>query len=249
MPAKYSYQKLSTGREIRLLELAPGTFDDEIKLQLRHVSLEALPSYEALSYTWGAPTGKIDVTCNAHGDVLSIFESLHQILRYLRHEQQARALWIDAVCINQADTAERNVQVPLMREIYTRAAGVVAWVGEETEADRAVFEIGNRKPDLQSDGPKKIEDKPEKGSGEVDKTGDKQEKKVVKEDASVAAQLVLMVAGLTIFLRRPWFSRVWIIQEAALGSKLVLQCGRRTLEWDVLMAGCEVLFEASRRSE
>ena len=247
MPPRYAYQKFSTVREIRLLKLSPGNFEDEVRLQLTHASLDALPSYEALSYTWGAATEKIDVACNASGDVLSIFTSLHLILRYLRHEHQARTLWIDAVCINQDDTAERNLQVPLMREIYSRAAGVVAWVGEESEADKAVFDIGNRKPDQEGDGHNESGGTPQNGSSELDTVGGKRDKKVHKEDASVASQLILMVAGLTIFLRRPWFSRVWIIQEAALGSNLVLQCSHRTLEWEVLMGGCEVLFEASRR--
>ncbi len=41
--------------------------------------------------------------------------------------------WIDAVCINQKDVAERNSQVPLMAQLYTQAARVLAWFGPVEE--------------------------------------------------------------------------------------------------------------------
>ncbi|KAG5807705.1 hypothetical protein H9Q74_007679 [Fusarium xylarioides] len=40
-------------------------------------------------------------------------------------------LWIDAICINQDDIAERNSQVAMMSQIYGSARCVVAWLGEE----------------------------------------------------------------------------------------------------------------------
>lgn len=43
-------------------------------------------------------------------------------------------LWIDALCINQKDIAERTQQVRLMRDIYTKAASTVVWLGE-SDAD------------------------------------------------------------------------------------------------------------------
>ena len=218
IPQQYTYEKLNGDREIRVLELLPGKEDESVRLNLAYKSLDALPPYEALSYTWGPITEKVDVVANASGNVLPVFANLHLILRHLRHPHEPRTMWIDAVCINQADVAERNKQVPLMREIYSCAKRVVAWVGEESDLDRAVFDIGNRAFDPL----------------------------VKKDDGGPFPQLFLMVAGLTIMLRRPWFSRVWIIQEAALGRDLVLQCGSMTLEWDTFMAGCEILFQASR---
>lgn len=38
-------------------------------------------------------------------------------------------IWIDAICINQANIKERNTQVSLMGEIYHLAIKVVAWLG------------------------------------------------------------------------------------------------------------------------
>jgi hypothetical protein len=39
-------------------------------------------------------------------------------------------LWIDGVCINQTDILERNRQVQLMGEIYSRASCVLIWLGD-----------------------------------------------------------------------------------------------------------------------
>ncbi|KXJ88805.1 hypothetical protein Micbo1qcDRAFT_213934 [Microdochium bolleyi] len=37
--------------------------------------------------------------------------------------------WVDQVCINQADEAEKSHQVNQMRHIYNEAAHVIAWLG------------------------------------------------------------------------------------------------------------------------
>jgi hypothetical protein len=50
-------------------------------------------------------------------------------------------MWIDAICINQADLAERAVQVLHMRAIYHLAERVVAWLGEETEKTKSAFQL------------------------------------------------------------------------------------------------------------
>jgi len=45
--------------------------------------------------------------------------------------------WIDALCINQADVAEKNVQVPLMGRIYQGAVRVVAFLGQDGDCTEA----------------------------------------------------------------------------------------------------------------
>jgi hypothetical protein len=43
--------------------------------------------------------------------------------------------WIDAICINQRDKAEKTWQVNMMHEIYTSASQVTAWLGEPGHDD------------------------------------------------------------------------------------------------------------------
>ncbi|KAK4222942.1 heterokaryon incompatibility protein-domain-containing protein [Podospora fimiseda] len=89
-------------------------------------------SYEALSSAWG-PEGHaefIHIGDNMH---LSVRENLVGALRHLRRTDQERTMWIDAICINQRDLAERNKQVARMGQIYTQAIQVVIWIGSATE--------------------------------------------------------------------------------------------------------------------
>ncbi|KUJ10875.1 uncharacterized protein LY89DRAFT_739856 [Mollisia scopiformis] len=49
----------------------------------------------------------------------------------LSYEAEERLVWVDALCINQDDLAERSQQVMLMRDIYSVAHRVVVWLGED----------------------------------------------------------------------------------------------------------------------
>jgi hypothetical protein len=42
-------------------------------------------------------------------------------------------LWVDAICINQKDVNERGHQVGIMRDVYSKAARVLIWLGEESK--------------------------------------------------------------------------------------------------------------------
>lgn len=52
------------------------------------------------------------------------------------------SLWIDSICINQEDAAERGNQVQIMDRIYRNASIVIAWLGEGDQFSRtAVYEL------------------------------------------------------------------------------------------------------------
>jgi hypothetical protein len=59
-----------------------------------------------------------------------VTRSLDQALRRIRRKWHRRALWVDQVCINQDDLAERSTQVLLMGRIYSSAQKVLSWLGE-----------------------------------------------------------------------------------------------------------------------
>jgi hypothetical protein len=48
-------------------------------------------------------------------------------------------LWIDAICINQNNVAEKNIQVQPMVQIYRQASSVLVWLGESTETSNLAF--------------------------------------------------------------------------------------------------------------
>lgn len=95
---------------------------------------DELPSYDALSYTWGRPgvTKTIYMELKGHTEPVSIEISihLHQGLMAFVNLPLSPLLWVDYLCINQADTAEKEVQIPLMPLIYGEANSTVVWLGD-----------------------------------------------------------------------------------------------------------------------
>ena len=115
--------------EIRLLDLAYGDWNDPIECRLRTVSLEEQPSYRTLSYTWDPIDPKHVIQINAIE--FEIGSNLYHALKRLRAQWgEDLCIWIDAICINQANTSEKNRQVPLMAEIYSHGEENFVWLGE-----------------------------------------------------------------------------------------------------------------------
>ncbi|KAL2123467.1 hypothetical protein VTJ04DRAFT_3922 [Mycothermus thermophilus] len=129
------YQPIPLGC-CRVFELEPGNFSDPVvgRLVFHAIDDDDGEPYEAISYVWGDPTRRRDVTVN--GVTVSVTENLHDALTAFRHtssENRVRRLWADALCINQADLDERSSQVVLMGRIFERASRVLSWLGWEEE--------------------------------------------------------------------------------------------------------------------
>lgn len=116
--------------EIRLITILPGE-SGVVKCRLENISLGVNPIYQALSYCWGnaKQTKKIIVNeCAVH-----VTANLEEALRRLRVSDPGSYIWIDALCIDQRNVYERDRQVLRMRDIYSKAKWVIAWIGEEVE--------------------------------------------------------------------------------------------------------------------
>lgn len=116
-------------REIRLLTLESGDWPDPISCKVDIVPFDSHPFYEALSYVWGDPGIQQTIQVNNHP--YKVTENLWMVLRRLRDSSATRVLWIDAICINQEDNAEKSHQVAMMGEIYRRCDKAVIWLGED----------------------------------------------------------------------------------------------------------------------
>lgn len=116
--------------DIRVLQLLPGLPDEATKCKLLKTNLYARGrlQYEALSYTWGIGETTPIVLNEQPG--FEITTNLAAALRRLRHQHKPRTLWVDAICVDQADIAERNGQVRLMGDIFSGASGVLVWLGD-----------------------------------------------------------------------------------------------------------------------
>ncbi|KAF2122504.1 heterokaryon incompatibility protein-domain-containing protein [Lophiotrema nucula] len=101
------------------------------------VQLVDLTSIFFFSYTWDSPGN--EKVIHVDNCKKKVMPSLHNFIRRLRAERAPRALWADAICINQNDTVEKNLQVRQMGDIYRRASCVLAWVGEHENRSKELF--------------------------------------------------------------------------------------------------------------
>jgi len=134
MAAPSLHTPLSTEISIRPLSIYPWGPPDSISCNFHEADLEADdsseadPLFTALSYTWGSEHDSRKISVNGHS--VTIRRNLYDFLVYAKREGWVYNLWIDALCINQSDTHEKNKQVALMGHIYSRAYRVLIWLGE-----------------------------------------------------------------------------------------------------------------------
>ncbi|ERF72495.1 hypothetical protein EPUS_07704 [Endocarpon pusillum Z07020] len=171
---QFSYTSLPTARSVRLLELHPPLADGGTCFTLFTTELETAPAYDALSYTWGSPAlpyigpdrGSVSpiaapFVVNCNGKPFLVHENLRDALRMLQSldfsavgQIKSRYLWVDAICIDQTNLAERAAQVRLMDQIYQQAEVVVSWLGPEDETTSDLFvvieNLSTISPDLYS---------------------------------------------------------------------------------------------------
>ncbi|KAF4873556.1 Heterokaryon incompatibility protein 6, OR allele [Colletotrichum siamense] len=148
------------------------------------------PEYEALSYTWGDASDPLPITVGSGGARIMVTRNCHGALRNLRLQTSDRLLWIDAICINQKDDLEKTVQVRMMGRVYAASYQVVIYLGDETPSSRILFE----ELALAEDAPLVL-----KGNRrELDRPHPRPE----------------LVEAMDHLLDRPWFNRVWVLQEA-----------------------------------
>lgn len=178
-------------------------------------------------------TGEVPITNN-----------LDAALRHLRYEESPRYLWIDALCINQANNAEKSKQVATMGTIFRNADRVTAWLGpKESNSDLAMawFLAIGRKLDVdwstRTIRPRIIES-----------TGgptDQQEQDLTKHVDLITRHRIVPwtdeeARAIVSVLARSYFERAWIVQEIRLAKHVFFQCGERIISekylWTSAMA-------------
>ncbi|KAF7188260.1 Ankyrin-1 [Pseudocercospora fuligena] len=137
------YMPLDKNRhEIRLMRVIPSGNSKDIMCQLDTFDLESAPLYTALSYEWGHLTDQRQIVVN--GLTLLVRHNLWNFLHHRGGTGDFAWIWIDALCINQSDLAERSDQVAFMAKIYFRAERVLAWLGIPTYEVQLAFRLLTR---------------------------------------------------------------------------------------------------------
>ncbi|KAM0417477.1 hypothetical protein ACHAPT_012541 [Fusarium lateritium] len=215
----YRYRDLRPG-EMRLFKLSPGTGDDPLQGTVRHVLAESDEEYQALSYVWGDISPSLAPhSVETPEGALQINFSLHSALQAIRDPNADTMLWIDAICINQKSVTEKAIQIRLLSTIFQSATQVVAWLGPESQSQNGDIVIEN----LKSITKFAQESESTYWSTFLDSLKSKNE----SQDRPIDTW-----SDLDAFLDRPWFKRVWIVQELVLPTKVTLVCGVSRIDWD-----------------
>lgn len=214
------FQPLQPGN-IRLFQVS--STNGTLSVKLDDYAIKSKPKYMALSYTWGSSPFSRTVLCN--DATLHVSESLHQALTSLLKLQliQDRTLmWVDQLCINQADVLEKATQVNRMWLIFQNASQVFAWLGPHDANSRLVFE------QAQTSG---------------DALGEFRRVRGTLVEAIQETELEqFMIPGtgdpfwpaLTSTIDRAYFRRAWTFPETVLASSLVMVCGNSSMRWSLL---------------
>lgn len=191
--------------EIRLLKVLPNLNNDRIECRLSSGHLKTA-NYVVLSYRWGTLPAVHEVIMN--GSPFYVRKNLWDFLNVIRH-QPAMFLWIDALCINQSDTQERNQQVRIMGQIFQSADMVLSWLGAANADVEQAFDLMSNVWSL----PASEDDSDRLPLLRPDQSEDK------------------LWQSITELCNFPYWSRVWVVQEILLSSNNYLLCGQKTLPW------------------
>jgi len=257
--------------QIRLLDLYPSHHhhdgaelakNDPLRCRVSVVDFPAPTPYKALSYVWGSAEKdySIQIVQQIGGGggphmtlpVILITESLDTALRSIRSQTEMITLWIDQICINQNDNAEKSEQVLLMGSLYQRADQVLAWLGPaENGSDElmdAWREIGQAARDwgLESFYTRERFHLVTPMTQELN-PADQETIGLQKLMARAAVVFAPLLSGLVFkkWMEREWFSRTWIVQEFCLCRDTVLACGTRVVAAELVMLGLHVLTFAA----
>uniref|UniRef100_A0A0B7KM10 Heterokaryon incompatibility domain-containing protein n=1 Tax=Bionectria ochroleuca TaxID=29856 RepID=A0A0B7KM10_BIOOC len=265
---KIEYSPLDRdNQEIRLLELLPGNSDRKRKLfptcRIFHACLPAGPRFTALSYVWG-DVKKEQVILVDESPVF-VTKNLYEAMMALQPVDEPLVIWIDALCINQTDDDEKSWQVGLMQEIYRQAHQVLAWLGiAEKESDSVIDHLdclGGKAELLTREivspweyawqslslvfGSLLRKDVP---TAEM-MMPLRRARPLTREDYMPLFGFIdvyyeqkglKMIRALKHFITRPWWGRIWVLQEIALPENALFVCGTKMISRDRCAAAIRI---------
>lgn len=166
-------------------------------------------SFATVSYAWGEVTR--NKTIDLDGEPFAVLDSTYPLLEAICDNANLKSyarFWIDSICINSDDEEERASQVQLMGQLYESSYITIVWLGPgDIESDQGMefFLTLCRRRD------------------ELVEVWEKRQSREMPSDLNIAEKWRV----LRDLLQRPWWRRVWTIQEFILPRRLVFFCGNK----------------------
>lgn len=217
----FYYPSLQRQPLIRLLKLDEREVTDNRPrgFIITTVSLAKAPPYYALSYCWGSCERDSYIVCN--GKFLGVTTQLRQGIRELQ-EIPALAgswVWIDQISINQDDPDERSHQVSLMRDIYYKSVRTVVWLGLSDGPSEGGYRLAERLAKICRSNKYSTSTLGWKMRHPKRSLSEEFDEKLRRTVPRISSQ---PWEELRHMLSKPWFSRIWVIQEVDLSREAPL---------------------------
>jgi hypothetical protein len=233
----YRYTPLVSENSIRILDLLPGHGDMPLRCKLFETTTST--RFKVLSYVWGDPTCVETLTEVESNAIVSVTLNLHHALRTLRHRDAPLQLWVDALCINQSDIAEKNHQVSSMARIHSQADNVLVWLGREIFEDtmRTFHMLAIYALNLDERALGNVDDIDEfrylhfnriNDDYKIDADYDLRTRRSLVDTALIRSCNVVTLRG---FFGQAWFQRVWVFQEFVLANNVRIFAGPHSITY------------------
>jgi hypothetical protein len=260
----------------------------------------AFQRYTALSYVWGDQNNPREILID--GKPFYVGENLYIALLRLRQQvvifgsggtageifrdnkfeaiqyhmsSQGRFLWVDAICINQNDIAEREAQVRLMARIYQQADHVHGDLGRKDMTGgvelvhllRMIMRAGSRCQSQPSPPEESFQQEPYRNSdaevnitsafaaeyrnfkaGKTGKVSLPSPSAKLIEEQGIPREDDDIWAHWRQFLNSTYFQRLWIVQEVSLANSITLWYSNVSIELEMVTMCLEYLIAYSTNS-
>lgn len=220
------YREHIDSTSIRLLRIS-SSHDGQLSGTLKIFPLAKTPPFYTASYTWGRETFS-NTTVKLKTGSLPVLPSLVPFLRMIGGHDSFNDQdwwWIDSLCIDLQDAPEREKQVGIMASIYKRAKKAVIWLGQEQEDGNDCTGAVDFLHHLSN----------------IQRTLSEPTVRLELRGPEFTAQW----AAVGNLLARPWWTRVWTLQEFVLPREAMLFCGSSSITRGKFKSAMYSIFKCS----
>lgn len=209
-PGTFKHEELpDASTYIRLLEVLSVERSRAVPVHCRLTTWPkaSAPDYTAISYTWGDSSAVTTILVNGEG--MQVRRNCEDVLTQ-PCRNKGGYFWIDAICINQADNDEKSFQVASMGEVFEDASQTLACVGRQEKDSRFLFKNLQRHQYWWE----------RLGFNGLGPPGKHHDRARLWRKALPESTMKRLFEALYMFLKRPYFQRVWIYQELFFGKDI-----------------------------